>query len=357
VKVPSDIRALRYERFGLRYQGLIGTGGIGSGRFFLMSGNHTLGREESRSGRLLDVKDYCKQHIVLHYVKTLLGPEFPVMPIGKLGDDETGHILYREMEETGFIMDLVHRVPHLPTLFSFCFQYPDGSGGNMTTEESASAQVDPAFINSAAHKIEEFGTRAMIVAVPEVPLAARKTLLSVGKQRGLFCSASFTSGEIRDAMDTGVLENVDLIALNTDEAATISGEHPERQDPSSVAGSAIRVLHMHHRNMKVAITAGDQGSWCWDGYRINRFSAAKVKAMNTAGAGDAFFSGLLCGLVLGMHLFDAQQLATLVAGLSVTSPHTIHHGLDRKSLQIFMPQSGLTFSDAVIRLMEDPGNP
>lgn len=305
---------------------------------------------------MLDVKDYCKQHIVMHYVKILLGHEFPVMPIGKLGDDETGHILYTEMEETGFIMDQVHLAPHHPTLFSFCFQYPDGSGGNLTSEESASAQVDPAFIASASRKIEEFGTHAMIVAVPEVPLAARKTLLSVGKQQGHFCSASFTSGEIRDAMDTGVLDSVDLIALNTDEAASVMGKHPERTDPSSIAVSAIRVLHMHHRNMMVAITAGDQGSWCWDGYQINRFPAAKTKAVNTAGAGDAFFSGLLCGLALGKHLFEAQQLATLIAGLSVTSHHTIHHGLDRKSLYGFMHQSGLTFSEVITGLLEDPGN-
>ncbi len=44
----------------LRYRAMVGTGGIGSGRFFLLQGNQSLGREESRSGRFLDQRDYCK---------------------------------------------------------------------------------------------------------------------------------------------------------------------------------------------------------------------------------------------------------------------------------------------------------
>ena len=74
----------------LRHAALIGTGGIGSGMFFALHGNHTLGREESRSGYILDRQDYCKLHIVAHYVSALLGPAFPVIPIGKVGDDEPG---------------------------------------------------------------------------------------------------------------------------------------------------------------------------------------------------------------------------------------------------------------------------
>ena len=56
-----------------RYQALIGTGGVGAGLFFALEGDHTLGREESRSGRFLDRNDYCKLHIAAHYVQVLLG--------------------------------------------------------------------------------------------------------------------------------------------------------------------------------------------------------------------------------------------------------------------------------------------
>jgi len=51
--------ALNIDINKCRYKSMIGVGGIGSGMFFLLNGNHTIGREESRSGYFLDRRDYC----------------------------------------------------------------------------------------------------------------------------------------------------------------------------------------------------------------------------------------------------------------------------------------------------------
>ena len=104
-----------------RYQAMLGVGGIGSGMLFNLKGNHTLGREESRSGRLEDSKDYCKLHIISYYVKALLGRPFSVVPIGKVGNDEIGKKLVYEMKEMGLEMDYIASDPYRSTLFSFCF--------------------------------------------------------------------------------------------------------------------------------------------------------------------------------------------------------------------------------------------
>ncbi len=84
-----------------RYSGLVGTGGIGHGEFFLLDGSRTLGREESRPGRFLDRRDYCKLHIICHYVKVLLGEKIDVYPIGRIGDDPHGQRLADEMARAG----------------------------------------------------------------------------------------------------------------------------------------------------------------------------------------------------------------------------------------------------------------
>jgi hypothetical protein len=104
-----------------RYQAMIGVGGIGSGTFFALSGDQTLGREESRSGRFLDRRDYCKLHIISHYVKALLGSEFTTIPIGQVGDDDVGHKLIDEMRDVGLDLQYVEVSPNDQTLFSFCF--------------------------------------------------------------------------------------------------------------------------------------------------------------------------------------------------------------------------------------------
>ena len=49
----------------------IGIGGIGAGMIYALKGDHELGRNESRLGELLDSRDYCKLHIVLHYIARL----------------------------------------------------------------------------------------------------------------------------------------------------------------------------------------------------------------------------------------------------------------------------------------------
>jgi ribokinase len=345
--------SLKFDPSHLRFTGIIGTGGIGSGRFFALNGNETLGREESRSGHFLKIDDYCKQHIILHYIKVLLGRSFSVIPVGKLGDDAAGQTLYDEMMSTGFVMDLIEKVPQVSTLFSFCFYYPDGSGGNLTTDDSASSMVDRAIIEKAGTDIKKLGQKGIVMAAPEVPLLARQALLEAGKKNGLFCTASFTSGEIADATDSGIFSCVDLLAVNSGEASAIAGNIPAGADTETIVRAAIKKLQEFNRSMMISVTAGKQGSWCWDGQRLNHFPAISTKVVSTAGAGDAFFSGLITGLSLGLLFFESQQFGSLVAGLAVTSPHTIHKGIDRNSLRDFLKITGTSLSEKVIKLLEN----
>jgi sugar/nucleoside kinase (ribokinase family) len=347
------VKELKFDPNSLRFNGIIGTGGIGSGKFFVLNGDHTLGREESRSGHFLDASDYCKQHIILYYIKVLLGTSFSVIPVGKLGNDDIGQNLFKEMSEAGFVMNRVEKVPNVSTLFSFCFSYPDGSGGNMTTDNSASSQVDADFIEMARTELEKFGNKGIVMSAPEVPLPARLKLLEMGKHYGLYCTASFTTEEINNVLDAGIMTNIDLIAINIDEAKSFAESPVNKTDTASIVQSAIQKLHKLNKNIIVSITAGEQGSWCWDGHRLNSFPAVNTGVISTAGAGDAFFSGILCGLALGLHLFDAQQIASLVAGLSVTSPHTIHKGINRYSLLDFLHTTDIKFSEIINKLLED----
>jgi len=116
----------------------IGIGGIGSGIMYALDGERELGRNESRMGELLDARDYCKLHIVGHYIARLMGAggardSFQVWPIGMVGNDEIGSRLLDEMSAAGMQMQFVRSDPVLKTLFSVCFIYPDGSGGNITS--------------------------------------------------------------------------------------------------------------------------------------------------------------------------------------------------------------------------------
>ena len=118
----TERRAIRLGP-GAPFRRLVGVGGIGSGVFLALEGDRTLGRNESRPARLLDVRDYCKLHIVAQYPTVLLGARehqgpFHVLPVGKVGVDEVGRRLRTEMERAGMDVRFVDAVPGRPTLLS-----------------------------------------------------------------------------------------------------------------------------------------------------------------------------------------------------------------------------------------------
>jgi len=335
-----------------RYDALVGVGGIGSGSVFAIDGAETLGREESRGGRFLDRRDYCKLHIIAHYVQTLLGPGFQTIPVGRVGDDEDGARLLREMEEAGLRTERVTEVPGRRTLFSFCFVYPDGSGGNLTTTDSASSTVDAGAVAEAEGEFARFGGRGIALAAPEVPLEARAALVAMGARHDFFCATSFTSQEMRPAMEAGMLAKVDLLAINVNEAAAAAGVDPAGE-PSGIVEAGVEALGEVNPAMMVSVTAGVRGSWSWNGVSLGHAAAADVEPVSTAGAGDAHFAGVLAGLTAGLTLPEAQELGALVAGLSVRSPHTIDPSVDRDSLRAFADAAGMPLSPEVRTLLEN----
>jgi len=338
-----------------RYSALIGTGGIGSGMFFALDGNHTLGREESRGGHLLNRRDYCKLHIVSHYVRALMKKDFNTIALGMVGDDETGRALVCEMEEAGIDVGRVRRIENADTLFSFCFVYPDGSGGNLTTSDSASGMVTSGYIDEAQPLFKKYRGRGVALAVPEVPFDARIRVLEYGTKYSFFRAASFTSGEMEKVVETHILRIVDLLALNIDEAARIAGISERSGSIEGTIKTAVSSLVSLHPHLAVTVTAGKGGSWAWDGRKLSHRPAAPVEAVSTAGAGDAFLAGMIAGTAVGLCTSEAHELASLVGSLSVTSPHTIHKGINRKTLFDCADLYDVVLSDRVKDVFSVPG--
>jgi ribokinase len=352
------MKSLNVDILASRYRAMLGVGGIGSGAFFMLDGEHTLGREESRSGHFIDRRDYCKLHIITHYVKILLGEEFHTLLIGKVGDDEAGQRLLKEMQATGLDLRYVQVIPGVPTLYSFCFLYPDGSGGNLTTDDSACDRVGVEDITRAEADFTNYRSSGIALAVPEVPLPARLKILQLGTKYGFWRVAAFNSAEMLPAMQMGLLAETDLLALNRDEAAAVAGIQ-SRSDPAPllpIVDAALARLRQINPGLQVLITAGKDGSWSWDGENIQHVPAFPVEPVSTAGAGDAFLAGVIAGKVAGLCLSEAQELGTLVAAHSVTSLHTIDPRIERRSLHAFADRNKLILSARMDQSLRDnPG--
>lgn len=339
-----------------RFDVMIGVGGIGSGILLELEGNTTLGRNESRAGKLLDVRDYCKLHIVSHYVAVLLATghannPFRVVPFGKVGGDVQASTLLHYMRSAGIDTGHVEVVTDRPTLFSVAFQYPDGSGGNITTNNSAAAEIAATDLDGARPIVEKHGARSICLSVPEAPLEARHAFLEMATDYSAFRVASFLSGEIGTSIRNGTLGMVDLLSVNEDEAGVLIGKKilPEEADRYLDAlGARLNELNP---DMDAILTLGSAGAYSYSNGLWSFSYPVAVEPASTAGAGDALLGATIAAAVLGVPLGHALDFGAAFAALTVTSPHTIHPEADAAHFAAFMKQMNVSLPDAISHLV------
>jgi ribokinase len=327
---------------------IVGTGGIGSGISMRLDGDHLLGREESRSVTLLGGRDYCKLHIVFHYLQVFLGHELRILPIGKVGDDEAGERLRDEMAAIGLSLRHVTTVAGANTLFSVAFSYPNGEGGNLTTAHSASGRVSAADVRLVEPELAGHAGSGIAVALPEVPLSARHEMLRMAGRLGFRRVATFVSGEAPQALAAGMLDDVDLLVLNRDEAAAFTCAESGR-DTATFVEQAVRSLLRINERLSIVITAGASGSWSWDGTALVPAPAIKSPVRSTAGAGDAHLAGILTGLSRGLDLPEANRFGAVVSSLKVSSQHTINPDIDWETVRALATARDIRLPDVLRR--------
>jgi sugar/nucleoside kinase (ribokinase family) len=337
------------------FRTLVGVGGIGSGMFVALEGGRTLGRSESRGARLVDARDYCKLHTVAHHVATLCGATssgdpFRVLPVGVVGDDGAGARLLEEMGAAGMDASHVRVDPDRPTLFSVCFHYPDGDGGNITTVDSAASSLQLADVDAVAGVLEP---SVIALAQPEVPLEPRRRLLELGRERGALTAGSFTSLELQEARARGLFELLDVVAVNEHEAVALARMDLDAESPEPFLR---RCAATFGDDVRLVVTAGSRGAFAIQGDRYGRRAAPRVDVVNTAGCGDALLAGVLTGLAAGApflgsladhEIDDALGLGVFLASLNATSPHTIHPAADAPAVAALVRRSGLRLSGAL----------
>lgn len=342
---------------------VVGIGGIGTGTIFALQGNQTLGRNESRMGQLLDARDYCKLHIVEHYVAVLLGSKcdpdlFRVFAVGNLGDDAAGATLIHEMGDAGIDTRHVKINSECRTLFSVSFLYPDESGGNITASNSAASALNSGQLNGCRPDLAAAANRGIALCLPEVPIEARQEFLRISTECGSYRVASFTSGEMQIVRKLNLLSQVDLLALNRDETAAIAGGIYAEASEEELLDACAAVALAANPKMRILSSAGARGVHIFEKGAWAHGEAFSSEVVSTAGAGDALLAGTIAGLSAGLQLANFKDvnlistteidsaigLGLALAAFSARSPHTIHPGIDLESLLAFVREHGIELS-------------
>lgn len=105
--------------------------------------------------------------------------------------------------------------------------------------------------------------------------------------------------------------NADIIKLTTDELQALLS------DKTGDVENMARQLAERTGSAKICVTAAEKGAWLLDGETWLNATGQKVDVVDAVGAGDAFISGLIDGLLSGLEPKQALDNGTRMGGLIV----------------------------------------
>ena len=338
----------------MKYNKIIGTGGIGKGILFLSDKMEILGRSESRLVTLSPAKDYCKQQIVFYYIAALLQQDASIYPIGFVGNDENGRAIKQEMQRQGMNVEYIGISKENPTTLSICIQYPDKETCNITAQNSASGEVTPQVIRETMHTIG-IDSRTIACAVPEVSVDSRVEMLKAAKEEGAFCVLSIAAAEAEEFAQKEVYTYCDLLSVNQEEAQAIARSKEDTETLIYMLGERLR---KENPDISIIMTCGKEGAYSWQNGKTEQIPVLPGNAVNTTGAGDAFIGGTIAGLAKGLplqkgvsdkkfgesELRTAVEVGTLCAGMAVECEDSIALSVTKNTLLSFIKEKRFLMS-------------
>lgn len=141
-------------------------------------------------------------------------------------------------------------------------------------------------------------------------------LIDKGAERGL--KVCINASPINENLAGCSLEKCSLIAVNELEAAALTEQNPEEEQP---ADRQLKLLRERFPESSIVLTLGTQGSYLQkpDG-KVIFTPAFKVKAVDTTAAGDTFLGFLTAALAEGVEDAQALRRAAAAAAIAVTRP-------------------------------------
>lgn len=231
--------------------------------------------------------------------------------VGVIGQDEHG-ALYKSQTEGEGVISRLQLDEEKSTGHAFILITPDG-------ERTMAAHLGAAIAMKNKYLNEQEVAAAKIMHVEAYQLedeALYKILheaFQIAKKNNTLVSLDLSDTHLirrnKELFKEVVKEHVDILFANEDEALEFTGVSGEE---------ALMVIANH---CKVAVVKlGSKGSILMSAGNIYRIEPHNVEMINTNGAGDMYAAGILHGLVNGMDLQTAGEIASHVSALVVNSP-------------------------------------
>jgi ribokinase len=228
-----------------------------------------------------------------------------VIFVGARGDDDFGALAAEGLRREK--IDVRHFKIHkgVPSGIALILIGGESRENVIAVAHSANDLLSEASVQAVA---SEFAKSGAVVSQLEIPMTAVRAAakLALGARKPLILNPAPAR-----ALPKSLLRLIHTITPNEHEAAILTGErNPER------AGQ--KLIEAGCRN--AVITLGAKGALLVNASGVSRFPAAKVKPVDTVGAGDCFTGWLATGIAEGLSMPDAIARAIRAAGIAITRP-------------------------------------
>lgn len=225
-----------------------------------------------------------------------------VAACARVGDDEAGQEIINVLKKFKVNVRFLQIDNKVPTSYSTLLLAGPGER-TVLVYRGASNYLDLRPILSSKAKIK---TKWFYITSLGGNVGQLKKLVDFASKKGIKVAVNPGGGELKVGFSKlgPIFKKVDVLNLNREEAAELAGEPYDNKDAilKKMARLGPRI---------VVVTDGPSGAYAW---REGVWYFAKslgTKPVNTTGAGDAFGSGFVAGLILEDCLDYALRLAIL----------------------------------------------
>ncbi len=232
-----------------------------------------------------------------------------------VGDDMYGDMLLKEAERSGIDISACDKIPHKTSGTYVAIESPDGDMALALSDMEIFSEMTPEFISS---RIKALDAASVIAADTNLPLNTFVYLKSQAKQRGIpFCVEPVSVPKAEYLR--GQLEDIYLITPNVEEAAAIAG-----MEIKSDAGIKEAAVSINRQGVQVVvITLGKRGIYLYHDGKGSFLDSMSARVVDTTGAGDALFAGMVYGIYGGYRIEKAAECGLACAAAAVSSSLTV----------------------------------
>lgn len=227
--------------------------------------------------------------------------------IGIIGNDKLGEIAVDLYKEEGVDTRYLKKTDEMATGVGFIILNPQGHNG-IILDMSANKLMDPAFVDLAE---EQIARSAVVMSVLEIPPAAAKRAMQLGRKHGVL---TLLNPAPAAPLDAETFQNVDVLTPNETELRILMGLAPDDPTPTETLARQLQARGVR----TVIVTMGEHGSLVLTPDRQVLVPPVSVDVVDTTGAGDAYNSGLAVALAEGKDIITAAKFAACTGALACT---------------------------------------